>query len=226
MLMTDIHVRAFLGPALRTYLHSIAKLRMDVFREYPFLEEPDLQKEIQSLKRYVTSKEAVGVLIFDNTTLVGVSLGLPLALEREEIQKPFLERFQDVSSYFYFGESALLKQYRGRGIGHHFFDVREAHVKHFKQIKHICFFEPVRPEEDPLQPADYLPLNDFWRKRGYIHCPDLHCHLSWKELHEEQPSEKTLTFWVKDLHEDHPFCERSNDSKNGLSCSSWASSGG
>ena len=43
MPMTDIHVRAFIGPSLRTYLHSIAKLRVDVFRDYPFLEEAGSQ---------------------------------------------------------------------------------------------------------------------------------------------------------------------------------------
>lgn len=217
MLMTDIHVRTFVGPALRTYLHSIAKLRMDVFREYPFLEEPDLTLETVRLKRYLTSKESIGVLVFDNTTLVGVSLGIPLVLERDEIQRPFLDRFHDVSTYFYFGESVLLKQYRNRGISHHFFDVREAHVKHLIKYKHICFFDPMRPEVDPHKPADYLPLHDFWRKRGYVHCPDLHCNLIWKELGETKPSEKPLTFWIKDLHDDYAPFERSNESKKGLS---------
>lgn len=217
MLMTDIHVRTFIGPALRTYLHSIAKLRMDVFREYPFLEEPDLSLETARLKRYLASKESIGVLVFDNTTLVGVSLGIPLALEREEIQKPFLNRFHDISTYYYFGESVLLKQYRNRGIGHHFFDVRETHVKHLLKYKHICFFDPVRPESDPFKPADYLPLHDFWRKRGYVHCPDLQCSLIWEGPNEDEPSEKSLTFWIKDLHEDHWAADKSNESKNGLS---------
>lgn len=217
MLMTDIHVRTFIGPALRTYLHSIAKLRMDVFREYPFLEEPDLSLETARLKRYLASKESIAVLVFDNTTLVGVSLGIPLALEREEIQKPFLNRFHDISTYYYFGESVLLKQYRNRGISHHFFDVREMHVKHLLKYKHICFFDPVRPESDPFKPADYLPLHDFWRKRGYVHCTDLHCSLIWKGPNEDEPSEKALTFWIKDLHEDHWAADKSNESKKGLS---------
>lgn len=225
MLLTDIHVRAFVGPALRSYLHSIAKLRMEVFREYPFLEEPNLFQETQRLKRYMTSKEAIGVLVFDSTTLVGVSLGLPLHLEQEEIQKPFLERYHDISDYYFFGESALLKPYRSRGIGHHFFDVREEHVKHLKKYKHICFFDPVRPELDAYRPSDYLPLHDFWRKRGYVHCPDLHCMLTWKMLHEEQASEKPLSFWIKDLHEAH-FLDKSNESKNGLSCCSFSKEGG
>lgn len=228
MLMTDIHVRAFVGPALRTYLHSIAKLRTDVFRDYPYMEEPDLNRETLELRKYIASKESIGVLIFDNTTLVGVSLGIPLSLERDAIRKPFLDNLSDISSYFYFGESALLKQYRNRGIGHHFFDVREAHVKQFKKYKHICFFDPIRPEVESFKPVDYLPLHDFWRKRGYVHYPDLQCHVIWKEVHEEEATEKPLTFWIKDLHEDHLFAsERSKESKNGLSsCTSCSKASG
>jgi GNAT superfamily N-acetyltransferase len=202
MLLTDIHVRSLIGPSLATYLHSIAKLRMDVFREYPFLEEPDLSLETSRLKCYMTSKEAIGVLIFDATILVGVSLGIPLSLERAEIQKPFLDRQIDLSTYYYFAESVLLKPYRNRGIGHHFFDVREVHVKSLKKYKHICFFDPIRPEIDLYKPADYLPLHDFWRKRGYTHCPDLKCQLVWKGRDDEKACPKTLTFWIKDLHGD------------------------
>ncbi len=214
MLMTDIHVRTFTGPALKTYLHSIAKLRVDVFREYPYMEEPNLNQETLELKKYLMSKESIGVLIFDNTTLVGVSLGLPLSLAREEVRKPFFDHFGDISSYFYFGESALLKHYRNRGIGHHFFDMREAHVRQLKKYKHICFFDPVRPEFDRFKPADYLPLHDFWRKRGYVHCPDLHCRLTWKELHEQEPTEKLLSFWIKDLHEEHQYAEQQRELKS------------
>jgi hypothetical protein len=98
--------------------------------------------------------------------------------------------------------------------------VREVHVKQLKKYKRICFFDPVRPELDAFKPADYLPLHDFWRKRGYVHYPDLQCCITWKEIHEEEPTEKSLTLWIKDLHEDHLFAsERSKESKNGLSSS-------
>lgn len=196
MLMTDIHVRAFSGSALRTYVHSIAKLRMDVFQEYPFFEVPDLYKEMHCLQRYTSSKEAIGVLVFDHSTVVGVSLGIPLLLERSEIQEPIRSRFGDITSYYFFGESLLLKPYRNRGVGHHFFDVREAHVAHFQKYRHICFLDPLRPEIDALKPPDCLSLHDFWRKRGYAHYPDLCCHLSWKDLHTKCITEKTLTFWI------------------------------
>src|SRR5215469_10446564 len=122
LLMTDIHVRCFTGAGLKPYLHSVAKLRMEVFKEYPYFEEPDLDHEMSLLRKISVHRESIGVLIFDNTTLVGVSLGYPLSMEEPSLLRPFRDRNLDIDAYFYFGDSALLKSYRGRGIGHHFFD--------------------------------------------------------------------------------------------------------
>jgi hypothetical protein len=42
------------------------------------------------------------------------------------IKAPFIAAGGNVDHIFYFGESVLLPQFRGMGIGHHFFDEREA----------------------------------------------------------------------------------------------------
>lgn len=200
MLMTDIHVRAFTGAALKPYIHSLAKLRMEVFRDYPYFEEPNLEHETHYLKKLATCKEAIGVLIFDNTTLVGASLGYPLNIEEPAILRPFKDRQLDIDSYFIFGDSALLQHYRGRGLGHHLYAARELHVQHYKKFKHICFCVPDCYESDPQRPKDYIPLNDFWRKRGYVHHPEMKCYLSWKQIDETHPSKKQMSFWIKELH--------------------------
>lgn len=201
MLLTDIHVRCFTGAGLKPYIHSIAKLRAEVFCEYPYFEEPNLEHETAYLKTISSCKEAIGVLIFDNTTLVGVSLGHPLSVEEPAIQNPFKDRQQDIESYFFFGDSALLKHYRGRGIGHHFFDARESHVQHHAKFKHICFCALDCSEDDPQRPIAYISLNDFWRKRGYTHYPEIQCHLTWKQIDETHPTKKQMSFWIKNLSE-------------------------
>lgn len=198
-LMTDIHVRSFTGAHIKTYLHSIAKLLEEVFREYPYLKETNIEQQIKYIKDAAAHRESIAVLIFDNTTLVGASIGLPLAVEVPEIHRPFLERNLPLANYYFFSASVLLKPYRGRGIGHHFFDVRETHVLHHKKFSHICFCMPLRPEMDPERPEDYLKLDDFWRKRGYTHHPEMQCELPWIPVNGDQNTTKTMTFWIKSL---------------------------
>lgn len=195
---TNITIRSFTGSSLKNYISSIARLRLEVFREYPYLYAGDLEEEIEHLKKYTKSKEAIVVIVFDGSEIVGASTGIPLDLEEPFLQEAFLEHDLDPASFFFFSESILLKPYRGRGIGHHFFDIREEHVRKIGRFDHICFCTPLRPEGDPKRPSDYIPLNDFWRKRGYAQHPELQCTVSWKEIGQTRPSNKTMTFWVKE----------------------------
>ena len=99
---------------------------------------------------------------------------------------------------FYFGESVLLPDYRGQGIGHAFFDHREAAARSWG-ASHASFCAVVRPADHPARPADYVPLDAFWTKRGYVRQPGLVVRLAWQEIGEPAPSEKPLTFWLRPL---------------------------
>ncbi len=129
MSQSNIKICKFTGAAMKTYLPAIARLRIEVFRDYPYLYEGNMQDEVEYLKKYADCKDAVLVVVFDGSEIVGVSTGIPLENEIEEVKKPFIESKLEISSYYYFSESMLLKKYRGRGLGHHFFDEREAHAQ-------------------------------------------------------------------------------------------------
>src|SRR5580692_3752021 len=116
-LMTEIHIRPFTGDKIKAYLHSLAKLMTEIFKEYPYMREANLAQQTEYIKKTASTKESIAVLIFDNTTLVGASLGLPLSSESKEIQQPFAEQGLSVGEVFFFSASLLLKPYRRRGIG-------------------------------------------------------------------------------------------------------------
>jgi GNAT superfamily N-acetyltransferase len=48
--------------------------------------------------------------------VVGASTGLPMLRETPNIRKPFQDRGDDLSQIFYFSESVLLPEYRGKGV--------------------------------------------------------------------------------------------------------------
>lgn len=195
----DIKIRTLRGAGIKTYIPSIVKVRNEVLKEFPYLRVCHTEEDTHYFKQLSQSKDAIAVLVFDGPKIIGVSTGIPLDEQAPHIKKPFLDNNLKPSDYFYFGVCTLLKPYRGRGIAHHFFDIREEHAKHLKRFQKICLSQVVRPKNHPKKPKDYISLDSFWKKRGYIEQPDLAVELKWREMEEKTPSPKSLVFWVKDL---------------------------
>jgi len=196
---SNINIRTFTDAGIRTYIPSIAALRVQVLRDFPFLYPDSLEEEIHFLRKLSQRKEAIAVLVFDGPQMVGASIGSPLEEEPQEALQPFIDRDLNASDYFYFGASTLLKPYRGRGLGHHFFDQREAHAKKAKRFKHSCFSSILRPKDDPRRPPDHPSLEDFWKKRGYAEHPDFRYAMTWKDIGQEAETPKQMVYWIKDL---------------------------
>jgi len=187
------------GDDLNHYIADLARLRITVFRDWPYLYDGNLEYEQRYLETYIQAQDSVVVLAFDDDDIVGASTGIPLIHETEEVKAPFIAAGYDLSTVFYFGESVLLSNYRGQGAGVAFFEHREAHAKSIGGIEYTCFCGVQRPEQHPLRPADYVPLDSFWTKRGYDKKPELNTHFSWQELGETKASLKPMTFWMKRL---------------------------
>ena len=177
-------------------LPDLARLRVEVFREFPYLYDGDTAYEQKYLRIYAETPGAAVIVAHDGERVVGVSTCLPLAAEHPPVQQPFLDAGMDVSRIFYFGESVLEKAYRGRGIGVTFFQAREAQAAGYATT---AFCAVIRPPDHPLRPKDYVPLDQFWRHRGYRPRPELVCTMSWRDITETQESPKRLQFWTKDL---------------------------
>jgi hypothetical protein len=200
MVFTDIKIRSFTGSSFREFIPCIARLRLEIFREYPYLQERNIEEEKQFLKKHSEHPEAIAILVFEGSTIVGASMGIPMIYEKKEYQKSLLERRLNPAAIFYFDTSTLLKQYRGRGITHHFFDLKELHAKTLNHFEHTCFFNVDRTETPLIPPpADYLSLHNFWRQRGYIHHPDIVQHIDWRDVGELEITKKKLSCWIKNL---------------------------
>lgn len=193
-----ITIETLTGAALLPHLKDLARLRIAVFREYPYLYEGDAAYEASYLARYTRDGGAV-VLARDGAAVIGAATCLPLAVENDAIRAPFEDHGLDPARFFYFGESVLLPHYRGRGIGHAFFDAREAHAAAAPGIAHACFCAVVRPEHDPRRPEGHRALDGFWRRRGYVPYPGLVCHMAWREIGAAEEAAHDLAFWLRPL---------------------------
>jgi GNAT superfamily N-acetyltransferase len=196
---SDIKVRSFTGSGIKIYIPTLAKLRLEILKEYPFLCVGNFEEEKKNLRRLSQSKEAIIVLVFDGPKIVGMSTGLPMDEEPTALKKLLIEHDHRPADYYHFGEALLLKPYRGRGIGHHFFDLREAHVKHLKKYRHIALSTVVRPNDHPKRSRDYLEIENLWRKRGYVEQQRFKKEAAWPDIGETRSSKKEIALWVKDL---------------------------
>jgi GNAT superfamily N-acetyltransferase len=187
------------GEDIRQYIDDLARLRIEVFREFPYLYDGDLAYEKQYLESYVKSSLAVVILAKADDQVVGMSTALPLADEPDAFKQPFLDKGWDITRIFYFAESVIRKEFRGGGSGAKFFAAREAHAKAAGDYDVCCFAAVDRPTDHPLRPQDYRPLDGFWERQGYVKHTELQMRLAWKDIDEAQQSEKSLTFWLKSL---------------------------
>lgn len=191
-----IEVRRVSGQEITRYLADAARLRISVFREYPYLYDGDEAAEQDYLTSYVDCPRSVFVLALDGDRVVGVSTGLPMADADESFRAPFIAAGESSQDWFYFGESVLDPAYRGQGIGHRFFDEREGHA-HGLGFRYTCFCSVVRPADHPLKPASYRPHDVFWTKRGYARQPELKARFSWKQVDSSEEVENELVFWTR-----------------------------
>jgi GNAT superfamily N-acetyltransferase len=186
------------GTEVSAYFNQLAELRIEIFKDYPYLYEGSLEYEKKYLARYLKNSQAVLVLIWDQNKLVGAASGVPLKDEEDFVQEAFLSQKRDIHPFFYFGESLLKVPYRGQGLGHVFFDEREKWAKALG-FKKTCFCSVIRPEDHPLRPTQYHPLNAFWLKRGYAPDPELVGSFSWQDKDQKFETKKPMQFWVKGI---------------------------
>jgi GNAT superfamily N-acetyltransferase len=194
----SIRVEAITGDGLKARLADLARLRIEVFVDYPYLYDGDLDYETKYLTALGASPNAIIAGAFDGDTIVGAATGAPLADQAPEIVAPFRAQGLPISDYFYFGESVLKRGYRGQGIGVTFFELREAQARRVG-AKVAIFCSVVRSADHPRRPAGYVPLDTFWTHRGYAPVPGLQCEISWKELGEAMETPKAMQFWQKRL---------------------------
>ena len=195
----SIEVRALTGEDIIPILPDLARLRITVFRDWPYLYDGSLEYEETYLAKFAAAKGAVCVVARDGNLVVGASTAAPMIEHADEFGEPFRKAGYDLDRIFYCGESVLLKSHRGHGLGHKFFDLREGHAHALGGFTHSTFCRVVRPEDHPLKPADYVPLDRFWTKRGYAPVPGLTATYDWKDVDQAEETTHTMQFWMRPL---------------------------
>lgn len=196
--MGMIRTELFTGPAIAPHLQTLSAMRMAVFRAWPYLYDGTMPSEADTMSGFAQSKTSGLVIAFDGTEAVGASTCIHMPEEDEHVTEPFRAVGIDLGTICYFGESVLLPEYRGQGIGVRFFELREAHARTMPGVTISTFCSVERPDNHPLRPDDAVLLDGFWRKRGYAPT-GLSCHMLWKQIDSIGKVDNTLHFWSKTI---------------------------
>lgn len=185
------------GAALRPHLNAVAALRIEVFREWPYLYEGSLAYELTYLRSYLDAPDSVCVLAWAGDELIGASTACGLA-HVKEARIPFDALGPDPSTVYYAGESVLRKAWRGKGVGAPFYALREEAGRKFGYA-YLAFAAVIRPETHPARPADHVSLEAYWLRKGYSPLTTHITHFTWPDVGEAKETSKPLGFWIKPL---------------------------
>lgn len=199
--MVPFEFKNVYGEEIETYFNDISRIRVTVFREWPYIYEGSVDYERQYLQNYFDNERSLCILCFHENQVIGISTLMPLEGEHEDLKKPLREAGYDITKIFYYSESCLLKAFRGRGTYAEFFKRREEHVKYFStDYESVCFCSVVRPDQHPLKPQDYRPLYESWRKYGFEKVENLQMSFLWQDLDQTTETRKFLDVWMKSLN--------------------------
>lgn len=193
-----ISLRSLTGADLEAALDGVARLRITVFRDWPYLYDGNLSYERTYLDSYRDNPGALLVGAFDGETLVGASTSTKMEDHAAEFAAPFRALGQPLETILYGAESVILPEYRGQGLGTQFIQKREAHA-HALGRSHVAFCSVERPADHPLRPANARSNDAFWRRNGYAPLPGVKAEFSWKDIGDAQESSKQLQFWMRKI---------------------------
>ena len=195
--MTTLSFRRYLGPEIAEVIEPFARLRIAVFRDWPYLYDGDLDYERRYLADYAQGG-AILVAAYAGERLVGASTGMPLSDHADEFAEALTSFSQDIKTIFYCAESVLLPDHRGQGAYRRFFTEREAYAR-ARGFTHATFCGVLRPDDHPLRPAGHEPLDPVWRRYGYAPVPGAIARFKWRDIGQTAETAKPLQFWIKPL---------------------------
>lgn len=196
----SISYKSITGQQINNWIIALAELRIQIFKDWPYLYSGSLDYERKYLSRYAQAEKSFITMAFDDDKLIGATSCIWLPQESDaQIKKAFTDRHFDLNQIVYFGESILFSEYRGWGIGSEFMQVRESFAKNICKADYAAFCSVVRPSEHNLKPSDYVPLDSFWSKRGFEKQDGMFCKMKWPDINESDESEKVLQFWMKKI---------------------------
>lgn len=200
----NITITLYLGVDVLRFIDVVSKMRIEIFREFPYLYEGNLNYEMDYMVGYARHPEAtLAVATTPAGEIVGVSTGIPLASDSpivKEVKEAFDRRGIISGQYYYFGEVLVLPQYRGRHLVSRMYKAQEDFAAS-KGYQYASILTVIRDGDHPLKPRDYHSHDNMWQHLGFFR-NNLNISFHWPTIQPDArvvDEDNPMEFWVKNL---------------------------
>lgn len=202
----NLTVEILTGKQIIPVIPEVAKLRIKMFREFPYLYEGGIKyKEYEEkyLTSFIETSHALLVTLKDGNTIGGVATALPFISAGEhfvEVLQKFREQGLNPKDYFYIGDVIVLPEYQGQRFSVISVEKIENLARQWG-YKHACLMTVMRDKNDPRRPKNYKDTDGIWAHLGYEKIdiimnsvyPTIQANGNVKEV------PNPMRFWVKKL---------------------------
>ncbi|MEO9257235.1 MAG: GNAT family N-acetyltransferase [Crocinitomicaceae bacterium] len=162
-------IKIFTKDDVSPLLLFVATLRINIFREYPYLYEGNLKEEMDDLEHCAQLTNNALAIAFYKETPVGFLYGIPLKEFASHFENPVLDLFREKNlnpeTCYYFADIIVLPEHRGNSLSKKLFNVLEVYAQ--EQGYHSASFITESHDIHPLKPANYKSLEPLWHSLQY-----------------------------------------------------------
>lgn len=186
------------GATIANVLDDLATLRLEIFREYPYLYEGRREDECNYLGSYAKAPDACVILAYDGSTIVGAATGMPLIHEDAQLRDAFAGTALPLDKIYYVGELLFRPAWRNAGLGRKLLARLENHICSLGSYRTLTCATVEHPDDHPLRQPDYIPITRFLARTGFARLTDVTTHFMWQET-DGVKRDHSMQFWIKDL---------------------------
>lgn len=150
-------------------LPFVASLRINVFREYPYLYDGNFKEEMDDLEHCAQLPHNAIAIAYHKNTPIGFLYGIPLVEFQSHFENPVIDLFKEKNlqpeTCYYFADVIILPEHRGNHLTKKLFDVLEAYAQ--ENGYSSASFITENHEVHPLKPVDYKSLAPLWTYLQY-----------------------------------------------------------
>lgn len=198
-----VSYKIYSGKEVISLIPIIAQMRIDEFKNYPYLYHGNLEYEKEYLRGFTLNAHSCLIVACEANKIIGLVTALPLksgAAIVKDTEELFTRAGLNSETFFYLGEFIIDKNFRGRGIASQLEKQIITTAKKW-QFSNVCLATVERRENDPRKPKNYISTDFIWTKLGYTQT-NLATQYHWPMITDEneiQEQNNTLIFWTKVL---------------------------